>query len=94
MRVVNEKLETITYYDLETGYLIPAQVIREDAAPIDGQTKLVWAEEDYEEAQMYLPKLGGGTVTTEITAEELTLELLADHEYRLCMLELGEEETV
>lgn len=55
MRVVNQKLETITEYDLNKGYLVPATAIKEDAASIDNVTKFAWADEDYEEVQMYVP---------------------------------------
>lgn len=65
MRVVNENMETITEYDLTKGYLIPALVIKEDATPIDNETKFAWADEDYEDAQMYIvgERPGVGTVS-------------------------------
>ena len=55
MRVINQNHETITEYDLTKGYLVPTQVIREDAEPIDNVKKFAWADEDYEEVQMYIP---------------------------------------
>lgn len=55
MRVVNKKLQTIAEYDLSAGRLIPCWAIREDATPIDYKTKFVWANEDYEDVQMYIP---------------------------------------
>ena len=55
MRVINQKRETITEYDLNTGRLVPITVIRTDATPIDNITKFAWADEDYEEVQMYVP---------------------------------------
>lgn len=88
MRVVNENFETLTEYDLEAGYLIPAVVIRQDAAPIDGETKFAWADEDYEEAQMYIP----GTLPEEPAESPQTgltgiLTLLTGLEQRLARLE-------
>ena len=55
MRVINQKRETITEYDLSTGRLVPVTVIRADATPVDNVTKFAWADEDYEQAQMYVP---------------------------------------
>lgn len=88
MRVVNENFETLTEYDLTAGYLVPAVVIREDAAPIDGETKVAWADEDYEEARMYIP----GTrpeAPAESSQTGLTgiLTLLTGLEQRLAKLE-------
>lgn len=54
MRVVNQKLETITEYDLNKGYLVSATAVKEYATPIDNVTKFAWADEDYEEVQMYV----------------------------------------
>lgn len=56
MRVINQNHETITEYDLTAGRLVPTTVIRADATPIDNVTKFAWADEDYEEVQMYVPK--------------------------------------
>ncbi len=55
MRVINENRETITEYDLTAGRLVSATVVRADAAPIDNVKKFAWADEDYEEVQMYVP---------------------------------------
>ena len=54
MRVVNEKFETITEYDLTAGRLIPKIAVKEDAEPIDNVTKFAWSDEDWEEVQMYV----------------------------------------
>lgn len=66
MRIVNRNKETITEYDLTAGRLISAKIIREDAEPLgtvittekDGKPveykKIAWADEDYEEVQMYI----------------------------------------
>ena len=53
MRVVNQNFETITEYDLTKGFLYPGVLIREDAEPIDNITKHAWADEDYEDVQIY-----------------------------------------
>ena len=55
MRIINEKFETITEYDLTKGQLTSAIVIREDVEPINNINKFVWADDDYEEVQMYVP---------------------------------------
>ena len=55
MRIVNQELKTITEYDLNKGYLVPATAIKEDATPIDNVTKFAWADDEYEEVQMYVP---------------------------------------
>ena len=55
MRVINQKRETITEYDLMTGRLVPTTVIRAGAMPVDNITKFAWADEDYEDVQMYVP---------------------------------------
>lgn len=57
MRVINEKFETITEYDLTAGRLIPTVAVKENAEPIDNVTKFAWADEDWEEVQMYVPNL-------------------------------------
>ena len=56
MRYFNEKAEPISAesIDLEKGFLVPFQAIKEDAAPIDNETKFAWDEGDYEDAQMYV----------------------------------------
>ena len=55
MRVINEKFETITNYDLTAGKLIKSFAVKEDAEPIDNVNKFAWANEDWEEVQMYVP---------------------------------------
>lgn len=55
MRIINEKFETITEYDLTKGRLVPTFTVHEDATPIDNKTKWIWAEEDWENVQMYIP---------------------------------------
>ena len=55
MRVINENRETVTEYDLSTGSLVPATVVREGAKPIDNVKKFAWADEDYEDVLMFVP---------------------------------------
>lgn len=56
MRIVNMNLETIAEsdVDLEKGYLVEGQAIREDAEPIDDIKKFAWFDEDYEEVMIYI----------------------------------------
>lgn len=42
-------------YDLTKGSLSVRTVIRPEAAPIDNVNKFAWADEDYEEIQVYIP---------------------------------------
>ena len=55
MKVVNQKHEIITEYDLTNGILINTKIIKEDASPIDDVKKFAWTAEDYEDVQMYIP---------------------------------------
>lgn len=57
MRVVNEKFETITEYDLTAGKLIQTEAVKENAEPIDNVNKFAWSDEDWEDVQMYVPDL-------------------------------------
>lgn len=89
MRIINENYETIdkSDVDLSKGQLFPATVIREDATPIDDITKFAWADEDYEEVQMYV--LNSEPEEQARTAQDDTDAMMVDHEYRLTLLELG-----
>lgn len=42
-------------YDLSKGSLSTRTVIRAGAVPIDNITKFAWADDDYEEVQVYIP---------------------------------------
>lgn len=55
MRVIDMLGHTITGCDLSNGVLIPAKFVRKDADPIDNKTKWAWADDDYEEVQVYIP---------------------------------------
>lgn len=84
MIILNESMEEITEYDAAKGSLTQTVRIRPDAQPIDNVTKFAWEDGDYEAVMVYTP-YGEETPSTEDTL----LELTADHEYRLCMLELN-----
>ena len=66
MRVVNQALKTITEYDLNKGYFVPAAAVKEDATPIDNVTKFAWADADYEEVQMYVPNQEGTEMPSQL----------------------------
>lgn len=55
MRVVNEKFQTITEYDLSKGELLEVTTLREDMIPVDNKTKFAPDDEDWEQAMMYVP---------------------------------------
>ena len=55
MRVINQSFETITEYDLTAGRLVRTFAVKEDAKPIDNVKKFAWADDDWEEVQMYIP---------------------------------------
>ena len=90
MRILDENRQEIANYDLTRGCLTPATIIRPEAEPIDNISKFAWADEDYEDVMIYTPYAAEETPSTEDTI----LELTADHEYRLCMLELNGGETL
>lgn len=85
MIVLNEAMEEITEYDAAKGSLTETVRIRPDAVPVDNIAKFAYADEDYEAVMIYTPYAAEETPSTEDTI----LELTADHEYRLCMLELN-----
>lgn len=55
MRVVNQKKETITEYDLSKGKLYPIRLLKENVQPIDNKTKFVYTKNDFENAKIYIP---------------------------------------
>ncbi len=90
MRIFDENRQEITEYDLTRGRLCPATIIRPEAEPVDGVNKFVYADDDYEDVMIC--RLNEDREAEETpSAEDTLLELTADHEYRLCMLELGGE---
>ena len=90
MIILNESMEEITEYDAAKGSLTETVRIRPDAEPIDNVTKFAYADEDYEAVMIYTPY----EADTAPSTEDTILELTADHEYRLCMLELNGGETL
>ena len=86
MIVLNEAMEEITEYDLTRGSLTETVRIRPDAVPVDGVNKLVYEDGDYEPVMIFAPYAAEPEAPT---VEDTLLELTADHEYRLCMLELN-----
>ena len=95
MIILNESMEEIIEYDAAKGSLTETVRIRPEAAPIDNVSKCAWADEDYEDVMIYTPydwaREGRENPAQTPSAEDTILELTADHEYRLCMLELGGE---
>ena len=85
MIILNESMEEITEYDAAKGSLTETVRIRPDAQPIDNITKFAYTDEDYEPVMIFAPYAAQEPPSTEDTL----LELTADHEYRLCMLELN-----
>lgn len=85
MIILNESMEETTEYDAAKGSLTETVRIRPDAVPVDGVNKLVYEDGDYEPVMIFAPYAAQETPSTEDTL----LELTADHEYRLCMLELN-----
>jgi hypothetical protein len=66
MRIVNERLETITEYDLNKGILTQGIAIKEDATPIDNIIKFAWYDDDYEEVMIYIPKVEETSMPTQL----------------------------
>lgn len=92
MRYVDVNYNTIPEadVDLTVGHLETAYLIRVDAEPIDNITKWAWADDDYEEVRVYVVDPAAPETDT-ISTEDTILDMMADHEYRLCILELGGE---
>ncbi len=85
MIILNESMEEITEYDAAKGSLTETVRIRPDAQPIDNITKFAYSDEDYEPVMIFAPYVEDAAPSPEDTL----LELTADHEYRICMLELN-----
>ena len=54
MRYVDVNLDPIADVDLTKGFIIPVRVVKIDAPPIDNKKKFAWADDDYENAMMYV----------------------------------------
>lgn len=53
--VYNLNGNVLESYDLSKGSLSTRTVIRAGAVPIDNITKFAWADDDYEDVQVYIP---------------------------------------
>lgn len=92
MRVIDQNYNTITEYDLTCGKLVDMVVIKEDAVPIDDITKFVWADDDYEEVQMYVPD-SAQSVEEQIAQlkgqlQATDYQIIKCYEYQLLNIEL------
>ena len=74
MRVINKNFETITEYDLSKGELLEVTTLREDMIPVDNVTKFAPADEDWEQAMMYVPY--PESVVSESTTDDVLNALL------------------
>lgn len=79
MRVIDTAGKTLTQYDVTAGTLISVKAIREDALPIDNCKKFAWAQEDYEDALMYIPH----RILTPAQQIQNLKEQLASTDYRV-----------
>lgn len=77
MRVIDQNGNTLTEYDLTKGHLVSTTAIREDAEPIDNRIKHAWADEDYEEAQMYVPNIEVDSTPSQLDIIEAQLTYTA-----------------
>lgn len=55
MRIIDTEGNPLQSPNLNKGYLVVRQEIRENATPIDNITKFAWEDDDYEEVQVYIP---------------------------------------
>lgn len=55
MRIVDKNFKTIIEYDINKGELLEVTTLREDMIPVDNVTKFAPANEDWEQALMYVP---------------------------------------
>lgn len=53
MRIIDDAGNPIDNPDLQNGYLINATIIKDDAIPIDDVEKFAWADDDWEDVQIY-----------------------------------------
>lgn len=90
MRIVDINHKTISEADIDLtkGELVTTIAVKEDAEPINNKTKFAWADDDYEEVQMYV-HFPERQTSDEPSPQEDVDAMLIDHEYRLTMLELG-----
>lgn len=55
MRIIDTEGNPLQSPNLNKGYLVVRQEVREDASPIDNITKFAWEDEDFEDVQVYIP---------------------------------------
>lgn len=93
MRIFDENYNEISEndVDLSKGKLVEGTILRIDAAPIDNKNKWAWDDDDYEKIQVYVLNPEPEETADVINTEDTILDMMADHEYRLCILELGGE---
>lgn len=78
MRVVDEQGNNVTEPDLNYGYLIEHQVLRDGVEPIDNEVKFAYADDDWEDVLLYVSV----PVSKKIEAEIVDLRhKLADTDY-------------
>lgn len=53
MRIIDDAGNPVDNPDLQNGYLINATIIKDDAIPIDDVEKFAWADDDWEDVQIY-----------------------------------------
>lgn len=90
MRVINEDGITITEYDLSLGELTQAIVIKEDAVPPDNIEKFAWADDDYEEVQVYRPFYKDYTPVADVKAEKIAQMSAACNEVITSGIQMGD----
>ena len=87
--IYDEQGNIISNPDLSKGYLMSKTRVKSDAEPIDNINKFAWFDSDYEEIQIYIPKL---EPAHNPSPDEDRDAMLVDMEYRLTLLELGLQE--
>lgn len=71
MRIVDIDRNDITEYDLGKGRLIDCQIIKHDATAPDFKTKFAYDDDDYEDAQMFVPRI-------EVPDDQVTISDITD----------------
>ena len=71
MRIIDTDRNDITEYDLDKGRLIDCRIIKRDAAAPDFKVKFAYTEDDYEDAQMFVPSI-------EVPDDQVTLDDVTD----------------
>ena len=71
MRVVNIDRNDITEYDLSKGHLVDCRIIKHDATAPDFKVKFAYTDDDYEDAQMFIPSI-------EVPDDQVTIDDVTD----------------